>query len=834
MSKSLFKYVLLVVLGYFFYSQSANAQITGLDGWSLFIDPGHSQTENMGLYNYSEAEETLRIGLRLRKMLLEKTDIDTVYISRDSDNDQMSLSQRTDLANVLGADFYYSIHSDAGGTSSNSALMLHGGWRFNGATIEKTPNGGKDLGDIMNTNLPAAMRIPTRGNYADRTFYQGFPFSHDRQYPYLHVNRESNMASLLSEGGHHTNPWQQKNNLNDEWKQLRAQSAFWSILEFMGVDRDTVGIVTGFITDADTDEYLNGATISIEGQTYTTDTYDSLFYKYSIDPEELSNGFYYLEGLTNGANQLIVGGEGYYPDTVDVDILYTDFTFADVAITSSVPPFVAGTSINGEEDVNPGQDLILTFSRSMNKASVEAALTLTPEPEDTLIFNWRSDTELSIVTNNLAFENMYSLTIADSAYDASEYAHQLDGNADGIAGDDYTLDFETGPVDIIPPSVVDIFPTNTAFSVIDPIVSATFSEPLDSALFDSTTIKVTLSNYQVPGEIYYYEVNDQSVINFIPSEKLTPSRNYVLTVSGEISDTLGNKMGSNVVRTFPTTTDDINNTINIDNFDNGLTAWWEPSQSGSTVGIKAEEVSRINDTTFVNPMTNSTSSLKVNYGWLTSETEHLIREYRSFGTPVFGNTYTIQAYVFGDGSGNQFRFMIRDGANQLEGSEWFTVDWIGWKLISWDMTEDEVIGWVNGNGEITGLSHFDSFQLTYVQGQPENGFIAFDDLRAVTYGKATNIEEGISDLPNTLQLDQNYPNPFNPSTNISFALPVQTSVNLTVYDMLGKKVSTLYSGNLSAGYHTMQFKANNLASGVYIYRLETPSEVITKKMLLVK
>ena len=72
MSKSLFKYVLLVVLGYFFYSQSANAQITGLDGWSLFIDPGHSQTENMGLYNYSEAEETLRIGLRLRKMLLEK------------------------------------------------------------------------------------------------------------------------------------------------------------------------------------------------------------------------------------------------------------------------------------------------------------------------------------------------------------------------------------------------------------------------------------------------------------------------------------------------------------------------------------------------------------------------------------------------------------------------------------------------------------------------------------------------------------------------------------------------------------------------------------------
>ena len=51
--------------------------------------------------------------------------------------------------------------------------------------------------------LSTAMRLPTIGNYADRTFYQGFPDNHDNQFPYLFVNRTSSMASVLSEGGFH-------------------------------------------------------------------------------------------------------------------------------------------------------------------------------------------------------------------------------------------------------------------------------------------------------------------------------------------------------------------------------------------------------------------------------------------------------------------------------------------------------------------------------------------------------------------------------------------------------------------------------------------------------
>ena len=58
-----------------------NAQVTGLDGWDLFIDPGHSQDENMGINGYSEAKEVLQVGLELMDILNSESDIDTVYIS---------------------------------------------------------------------------------------------------------------------------------------------------------------------------------------------------------------------------------------------------------------------------------------------------------------------------------------------------------------------------------------------------------------------------------------------------------------------------------------------------------------------------------------------------------------------------------------------------------------------------------------------------------------------------------------------------------------------------------------------------------------------------------
>ncbi|HQT92234.1 MAG TPA: T9SS type A sorting domain-containing protein [Candidatus Kryptobacter bacterium] len=91
-----------------------------------------------------------------------------------------------------------------------------------------------------------------------------------------------------------------------------------------------------------------------------------------------------------------------------------------------------------------------------------------------------------------------------------------------------------------------------------------------------------------------------------------------------------------------------------------------------------------------------------------------------------------------------------------------------------------------------------------------------------------------SGTPLTFSLSQNYPNPFNPTTVISYQLPAVSHVTLKVYDILGNEVATLVNGTQSAGVHTAEFSGANLASGIYFYRLSTPNNVKTMKMILLK
>ncbi len=100
-------------------------------------------------------------------------------------------------------------------------------------------------------------------------------------------------------------------------------------------------------------------------------------------------------------------------------------------------------------------------------------------------------------------------------------------------------------------------------------------------------------------------------------------------------------------------------------------------------------------------------------------------------------------------------------------------------------------------------------------------------------GTTVSTEPG-SQLPKEFGLSQNFPNPFNPSTVIGFQLPVDSRVDLQVYDMLGRQVATLASGQMNAGRHSVTFNAENLASGMYIYRLVAGNTVLTKKLTLIK
>ncbi|MXZ04613.1 MAG: T9SS type A sorting domain-containing protein [Rhodothermaceae bacterium] len=89
-------------------------------------------------------------------------------------------------------------------------------------------------------------------------------------------------------------------------------------------------------------------------------------------------------------------------------------------------------------------------------------------------------------------------------------------------------------------------------------------------------------------------------------------------------------------------------------------------------------------------------------------------------------------------------------------------------------------------------------------------------------------------MPSKISLTQNYPNPFNPVTTVEFDLDRAQNVTLSVLDVTGRQVAVLVDDQKSAGTFRVQFDANYLPSGLYLYRLNTQTESLTRKMTLLK
>jgi PKD repeat protein len=90
------------------------------------------------------------------------------------------------------------------------------------------------------------------------------------------------------------------------------------------------------------------------------------------------------------------------------------------------------------------------------------------------------------------------------------------------------------------------------------------------------------------------------------------------------------------------------------------------------------------------------------------------------------------------------------------------------------------------------------------------------------------------ETPETLTLGQNYPNPFNPVTRIEFGMSVPGSVRLDVFNVKGELVANLARGTYGTGFHTVEWNAAGMSSGIYFYRLVTPVSTMTKKMILLR
>ena len=173
------------------------------------------------------------------------------------------------------------------------------------------------------------------------------------------------------------------------------------------------------------------------------------------------------------------------------------------------------------------------------------------------------------------------------------------------------------------------------------------------------------------------------------------------------------------------------------------------------------------------------------------------------------------------------------------GTERDSISVVGAATLNGELNIEFISNFIPQDGDVFPLMSYTSRTGEFTQVNFSNnviGYIQYNSNGAQIVIGEPNFVEGESDnnMPDTYELSQNYPNPFNPTTKISWQSPVGSHQTLKVYDVLGNEIATLVNEEKDRGVHTVNFDASQLASGIYIYKLQAGSFVETKKMILMK
>ncbi len=214
---------------------------------------------------------------------------------------------------------------------------------------------------------------------------------------------------------------------------------------------------------------------------------------------------------------------------------------------------------------------------------------------------------------------------------------------------------------------------------------------------------------------------------------------------------------------------------------------------------------------------------------------------RNYGRPIDSTLWTPQNWEFLRQEGNRVYkypdsllvdFDITTGG-YLSGTDVYCMGdyrgtWLGRSVRILIFSSNGYDDWTYGDSVGYGVIHESSFQNyfpVYVIGARIDG---------VEYGTILSISSPRNTVPAGILLYQNYPNPFNPSTTIAYSLPKAEHVTLKVFNLLGEEVQTLVDEKKSPGNYQTRFDGNNLASGIYFYRIQAASFSKTNKMILLR
>lgn len=819
------KIIFLIVL-LSFTSVFAQNDLTGM---KFCLDPGH------GDYPNDKPYET-RINLRVANFLKDYLESYNAWVitTRQDSAVYVSLSDREYIANSNNVDFFLSIHHNAFQGNANYTLMLY---EQKSNNQPEWPGQSDVMCNIMANYLYQYLYTTDKYVRGDLSFL-GFN---------LGVLNDLLMPGVLSEASFWDFP-PEVHRLNSlGYLKLEAFALVHSFLDYYSIPKNPDAFVEGVVQDLYGEKFTDitvKLSNGIDEMIYVTDSQNigitNQDRAWGGFPQiyDVRNGMYFFENFPLGQAKLIFEGQGLVTDTVDIMVIArTSTRINPIEMVEDIPPtIIATTPIDGDSNFSAFDKISIKFSRPMNKATVESAFQLLPELDG--YFSWQDrNREVKFNPNTrFEFDQSYMLQISGEAMDNWNY--HLDGNGDGIAGDAFSMIFQTAPMDTSIPMVVDFYPVNNATGIfINDIFRAEFNKILDPASISGARVLLMSDNYRRISVLTdYTEWNNQGIISILPTELMRPNMQYNLTIANSVMDLQGNQMDAHFQWTFKTQQPTLT-VFTIEDFETGAVAGLTPLL-WKLIPQSEKDSLKLSTARFA----HGNQSLSISYDLSISDSLALLVDHASDSTWLKPDA-TIAVNIWGDHSGNQMRFVFED-PDGFEASLPITIDWSGWKKIRFDLVNDPVIPWGTtdpGNGNLDSAMHIAGFSLK--ANSSGSSQIYLDDIEQIFVPSPTSISPYAFDgnQPKAFELYPNYPNPFNPQTNIPYDVPAKkaTYVQLKIYDITGREIRLLVDRVQQAGHYEVQWDGkdktgNEVASGIYFYQLRIKGSVITNKMALIR
>lgn len=432
----------------------------------------------------------------------------------------------------------------------------------------------------------------------------------------------------------------------------------------------------------------------------------------------------------------------------------------------SLPPVITDLNISPNDTIAANTVIRIEFSKEMNQDSFVQSFSLLPSTDFEIEWsNYWEDAGKAVSIHFpelLAFDMEYTLDLSGELTDV--IGIYLDGNTDGVSGDGISITFHTEPTDLTAPQISSIYPIiNYTFDT-EAVFNIMFDEVLNINNIDETSLQIESGGQNLTIDYVELTLDEKTTLSLKPFSPLLSNSNCIISIYN-LSDTLGNTISQPLTFQYNTADFHYNSKNFLDRFNTGA-GWWQPDGSGSTVGtIGSETLYNYSNSVFVPGVSmnsNGRKSGSLQYAWDPNSPSSFLRLHNA-GDPsdvVLDTSNVLQVYVYSDGSNNQISISLYeyiDGSTSedvIEVMAWQELNWTGWKLIEWDLSDPEQVGnWLSSDQTMNGEEYFlDGFLLKPGGEGQMSGKIYFDDLRIVSKSTGTpsgNVPPQITTIPDT-------------------------------------------------------------------------------------